>query len=192
MDVHELTPTVINDYQKDVLCPRCQVWFSVDAPQRELTCPSCAESFARDQARIVTAGASRPPNESASFGKQLSVVLIAAGIVVMLVDFDLNVLSGLIVYLTGLFAFLDAWHAGIRKDPTKRSFLNLSPMAWGILMVLFLIPVYPIYFFSRNRLKTSEGNRAYWITTNVLGSTVIAFLAILALVILFAVVASGL
>ena len=31
----------------------------------------------------------------------------------------------------GGVTFADAWVSGIYKDPTRKSFLNISPMGWG-------------------------------------------------------------
>ena len=61
-----------------------------------------------------------PTADSGSFGKQLTGVIVAAILVLLLFRF-----GGLVVAITGVLAFLDAWSAGIRKDASKKSFLNI-------------------------------------------------------------------
>jgi hypothetical protein len=90
----------------------------------------------------------------------------------------LSRLGGLLVAITGILAFLDAWSAGIRKDASKKSFLNISPMAWGIVIMWLFVISYPIYVFTRNRLKTKNGTTGYWVATNVLGVIMLAMFAI--------------
>ena len=70
----------------------------------------------------------------------------------------------------GGVAFADAWKAGIYKHPDKRTFLNISPMAWGILMSLCLIVAYPIYVLNRNKLRTRHDTDAFFWATVVLGA----------------------
>ena len=64
--------------------------------------------------------------------------------------------------LAGL-TFADAWTSGIYKHPDKKSFLNISPMGWGIAMGLLFIVAYPTYLLNRNKLRTLEGHKdLYW------------------------------
>lgn len=77
--------------------------------------------------------------------------------------------GGIFIVLTGVFAFVDAWHAGIYKKTGSKAFLNLSPMAWGIAMVGLLIVALPLYLINRNKLKTKEGNIAFFVLTILFG-----------------------
>ena len=71
--------------------------------------------------------------------------------------------------ITGIFAFIDAWKAGIYKKKKSKSFVNISPMGWGIVMQGIFIVGYPLYVASRNSLKTREGEKAWYILTIVFG-----------------------
>ena len=106
--------------------------------------------------------------------RQITGIMIASLIVLLLFR-----LAGVLVVLAGVFAFLDAWQAGIRKRKDSQSFVNISPMGWGIAFMGLLIVSYPLYFFSRNRLKTTSGNTAFWVLTNCFSLLVILLLAIL-------------
>ena len=79
--------------------------------------------------------------------------------------------------LTGIFTFIDAWKAGIYKKKKSKSFINISPMGWGIVMQGIFIVGYPLYLASRNNLKTREGEKAWYILTIVFGSLTFVFLA---------------
>lgn len=70
----------------------------------------------------------------------------------------------------GGVTFADAWKSGIYKHPDKRTFLNISPMAWGILMSLFLIVAYPLYVLNRNKLRTRQDTNAFFWATILLGA----------------------
>ena len=80
--------------------------------------------------------------------------------------------------ITGIFTFIDAWKAGIYKNKKSKSFINISPMGWGIVMQGILIVAYPLYLATRNSLKTQEGEKVWYILTIIFGSltfVVIAF-----------------
>jgi hypothetical protein len=80
--------------------------------------------------------------------------------------------------ITGIFTFIDAWKAGIYKNKKSKSFINISPMGWGIVMQGLLIVAYPLYLTTRNSLKTQEGEKVWYILTIIFGSltfVVIAF-----------------
>ena len=79
--------------------------------------------------------------------------------------------------ITGIFTFIDAWKAGIYKKKKSKSFVNISPMGWGIVMQGIFIVGYPLYLASRNNLKTREGEKAWYILTIVFGSLTFVFLA---------------
>lgn len=72
--------------------------------------------------------------------------------------------------ITGIFTFIDAWKAGIYKNKKSKSFINISPMGWGIVMQGLLIVAYPLYLATRNSLKTREGEKAWYILTIIFGS----------------------
>ena len=78
--------------------------------------------------------------------------------------------------LTGIFTFIDAWKARIYKKKST-SFVNISPMGWGIVMQGIFIVGYPLYLASRNSLKTREGEKAWFILTIVFGSLTFLYAA---------------
>ena len=79
--------------------------------------------------------------------------------------------------ITGIFTFIDAWKAGIYKNKKSKSFVNISPMGWGIAMQGIFIVGYPLYLASRNSLKTREGEKAWFILTIIFGSLTFVFVA---------------
>jgi hypothetical protein len=76
----------------------------------------------------------------------------------------------------GGVTFADAWVSGIYKRPGAKSFINISPMSWGIVMALLFIVAYPTYLISRNKLRTVNGGNGFFIATIVVGAIVIALL----------------
>ena len=87
--------------------------------------------------------------------KQLAGLIFWVG----LFSFFAQGLIGLVIGLAfGGLTFADAWLAGIRKDKNQKSFLNISPMAWGIVVPLLFIVGFPAYSINRNKLKTLPGN----------------------------------
>jgi len=85
--------------------------------------------------------------------------------------------AALLLTLGGV-TFADAWKSGIYKQPGKRSFLNISPMAWGIAMALLLIVAYPAYLLNRNKLRTKESTDVFYWATVLLGAIVIGLLVL--------------
>jgi hypothetical protein len=84
---------------------------------------------------------------------------------------------GLVLCLTlGGLAFADAWKSGIYKHPDRRSFLNISPMAWGIAIALLFVIAYPAYLLNRSKLRTVRGSNGYFWALNVVGVIVIALI----------------
>jgi hypothetical protein len=80
--------------------------------------------------------------------------------------------------ITGIFTFIDAWKAGIYKNKKSKSFVNISPMGWGVVMQGIFIVGYPLYLASRNSLKTQEGEKIWYILTIIFGSLTFVVLAI--------------
>src|ERR1700685_3905497 len=81
---------------------------------------------------------------------------------------------GAILCLTlGGVTFADAWKSGIYKQRDRKSFLNISPMAWGIAMALLFIVTYPAYLLNRNKLRTIRGTNAYFYAVIVIGGLVL-------------------
>ncbi len=62
----------------------------------------------------------------------------------IIISFLLGIFGSIFVVITGIFTFIDAWKAGIYKKKKIKSFLNNSPMSWGIGIEFLLIVVYPI------------------------------------------------
>ena len=85
---------------------------------------------------------------------------------------------GAIVCLTlGGVTFADAWTSGIYKHPDKKSFLNISPMSWGVAMALLFVVAYPAYLLNRNKLRTMPGrNDLYWAVVLVGGVVIVLFI----------------
>ena len=81
--------------------------------------------------------------------------------------------GGILLALAGVFTFIDAWKAGIYKNKGVKSFLNISPMGWGIAMEAFIIVSYPLYLINRNKLKTKDGENVFWILTIIFGGITI-------------------
>ena len=72
--------------------------------------------------------------------------------------------------LLGGLTFADAWTAGIYKDADSKSFLNISPMGWGIVVPMLLIAGLPAYAYGRNKLKTKEGHIVLFGSVLLIGS----------------------
>jgi hypothetical protein len=102
--------------------------------------------------------------------KQLAGLIFWVG----LFSFSAQGLIGLVVGLAfGGLTFADAWLAGIRKDKSQKSFLNISPMAWGIVVPLLFIVGFPAYAINRNKLKTLPGNGVLFGFVLAVGSFVV-------------------
>jgi hypothetical protein len=82
------------------------------------------------------------------------------------------VTAALFLALGGV-TFVDAWKAGIYKHPGKKNFLNISPMAWGIVMAMLLPVAYPAYLLNRNNLRTRQSTNAFLWAAVVLGEFVL-------------------
>ncbi len=80
--------------------------------------------------------------------------------------------------LPGVFAFVDAWNAGIYKRKDVKSLLNISPMGWGIAMEGLLILAYPLYVIKRNTLKTKKGHVLFFVFTIIFGALTFLFIAL--------------
>jgi len=76
--------------------------------------------------------------------------------------------------IAGIAAFLDARAVGIRKDPDRAGFLNISPMGWAIVVAWLLIVAYPAYLFHRATIKSHGAPPIYFIILNVFGVISIA------------------
>lgn len=74
----------------------------------------------------------------------------------------------------GLVTFADAWTSGIYKDPARKSFVNILPMGWGIVITMLFIVGYPVYLLNRNKLRTRQAGNGYFIATIALGVVLIA------------------
>ena len=105
-----------------------------------------------------------------SLGGQITGIVIASVISLVLLR-----LGSVLVILLGIFVFLDAWHSGIYRTPGVKHLLNLSPMGWGIAIILLCVISYPLYALNRNKMKTKDGPGVYWVLTNVFG--IIALIA---------------
>jgi hypothetical protein len=87
-----------------------------------------------------------------------------------------GLVSAVIGLALGGVTFADAWMSGIYKDASRKAFLNMSPMAWGIVMAVLLIAAYPLYLLNRNKLRTRHAGNGFFIAIIVLGGLAIALL----------------
>lgn len=96
----------------------------------------------------------------------------------MLSSLPLAILGGWLMVISGCCVFADAWYAGIFKRPGKRTFLNISPMGWGIVVQWLFIIGFPLYIIFRSGLKTRPGKSVYFVLTVVFGGLTIAMMAL--------------
>lgn len=87
-------------------------------------------------------------------------------------------IGNIFLIATGVFVFCDAWVSGIYKKPEVKTFTNISPVAWGIVMQFLFIVSFPLYLIVRNRLKTKEASPVFFIFTIIFGA-ITAVLAVL-------------
>jgi len=78
--------------------------------------------------------------------------------------------------LPACLMFTDAWVSGIYKDRSRKSFINISPMSWGIGMSAIFFITYPVYVLKRNKLRTRNGGNGFFIATIILGGGQTAWL----------------
>jgi len=90
-----------------------------------------------------------------------------------------GIVGAIMSLVLGGATFADAWVSGIYKKPGQKSFFNISPMAWGIAMVLVFIVVYPVYLLNRNKLRTIQAGNCFFIATIVLGAMLIVYFALI-------------
>ncbi|MDP2863551.1 MAG: hypothetical protein Q8N95_12225 [Desulfobacterales bacterium] len=90
-----------------------------------------------------------------------------------------GIVGAILSLVLGGATFADAWVSGIYKKPGRKSFLNISPMAWGIAMVLVFIVVYPVYLLNRNKLRTIQAGNGLFIATIVLEAMLIVYFALI-------------
>ena len=91
---------------------------------------------------------------------------------------DLWIRHLMLVLPIGCLTFADAWVSGIYKDRSRKSFLNVSPMSWGIGMSLLAIVTFPVYMIMRNKLRTRNGGNGFFIALAVLGGIFVIFFLI--------------
>jgi hypothetical protein len=88
-------------------------------------------------------------------------------------------LAGLLLFgLLGGVTFVDAWRSGIYKRPDSKSFVNISPMGWGVAMAALFVVAYPAYLLSRNKLRTIHAGNGFFVATIVLGVPMIGLLGL--------------
>jgi len=121
--------------------------------------------------------ADRPPVESSAQEPfPTAQVVLFVFIVGGLAFFTGGPIGAALVLALGGATFADAWQAGIRRRPWQSGFLNISPVAWAVVMSWLFIVAYPAYLINRKRLQTKEGNRTlYWLVV-VLGMFMLASL----------------
>jgi hypothetical protein len=81
--------------------------------------------------------------------------------------------SAALALALGGSTFADAWISGIYKIPGRKAFLNISPMAWGIVMAALFVVSYPAYLLNRGKLRTRRRTDVYFILTIVLGGAIL-------------------
>jgi hypothetical protein len=87
-------------------------------------------------------------------------------------------IGALLALALGGVTFADAWTAGIYKHPAKKSFLNISPMGWGVTVALLFVVAYPTYLLNRDKLKTMEGRKDLYWAVVLLGAIVILLIVL--------------
>ena len=115
--------------------------------------------------------AQSPENQPHVLWKQLVGLVFWISLFTYFATGPIGVVVGLIF---GGLTFADAWLAGIHKGWDRKSFLNISPMGWGIVVALLLIIAYPAYVLNRNRLKTAPGNDVLFGFVVVVGGILLA------------------
>ena len=78
----------------------------------------------------------------------------------------------------GCLTFADAWVSGIYKDRSRKSFLNISPMSWAILMSVWTVVGFPVYMIMRNKLRTRNGGNGFFIALAVFGGVIMIALLV--------------
>ena len=91
---------------------------------------------------------------------------------------DLWIRHLMFVLPIGCLTFADAWVSGIYKDRSRKSFLNVSPMSWGIGMSLLAIVTFPVYMIMRNKLRTRNGGNGFFIALAVFGGVIMIALLV--------------
>lgn len=104
--------------------------------------------------------------------KQLLGLIVWTG---PLAYFSWGVIGVIVVYTLAGLTFADAWTAGIYKHNDRKSFINISPMGWGIVVPMLLIVAYPVYAINRNKLKTLPGNALLFGSVLVVGGLLLVF-----------------
>ncbi len=89
-----------------------------------------------------------------------------------------GVTGAVLAYILGGLTFADAWLAGIYKRQDQKSFLNISPMGWGIVVPMLFIVGFPVYALNRNKLKTRPGQTTLFGLVLGIGSLVLLSWAI--------------
>jgi hypothetical protein len=69
--------------------------------------------------------------------------------------------------------FVDAWRAGVRRLEGSKSFLNMSPMSWGIIASLFFPLTCPVYLISSRKLRTRDSSRVFFVIAAGLWATAV-------------------
>ncbi len=103
--------------------------------------------------------------------RQLLGFVLWVGVLTLVAEGPLGAAASLVL---GGLAFADAWQSGIYKHSDRNSFLNISPMAWGIVMALLFIVAYPAYVLNRNRLRTIHATNGYFWALTIFDAVVVA------------------
>jgi hypothetical protein len=122
-----------------------------------------------DQNATSTSSAPAPATNPHVLWRQLLGFVLWVGILSLVAGGPVG--AALCLTLGGL-TFADAWQSGIYKRPDRKTFLNISPMAWGIVMALLFIVAYPAYVLNRNKLRTICRTNAYFWALTIVGAVV--------------------
>lgn len=125
-------------------------------------------------AGTIPEATSKPPANPHVLWRQLLGLVLWILVPVSLVE---GPIAAVFALALGGATFADAWLSGIYKDPSSSSFVNISPMGWGIAMALLLVVAYPLYLIKRNKLRTRDASNGFYVATIALGAVVIALLA---------------
>lgn len=120
-----------------------------------------------------SAPAARPAASSPTVGAKEIAIVVLLGL-------GLGGLSrhwtSIVVLVAAIVIMFDARAAGMRRDPDKKGLLNLDPLGWGLVNVVFFAIGWPLYIVSRAKIGVHRGNVVLFAVICNLGALVFASL----------------
>ncbi|MDH5228871.1 MAG: hypothetical protein OEZ58_09760 [Gammaproteobacteria bacterium] len=84
-----------------------------------------------------------------------------------IVMFFLSPSGSLIQIVAAIFLFVDAMIIGVKKVRIKKRITSLSPLGWGVFMLLLQIVAFPFYVSERNRIRTKESTDLFFVLASI-------------------------